>query len=110
MIAGTSAEAGVPRGDIDEVRQSERRSRSRERWVWATALVLAAGFASLVAHRFFTEAPEPRPAAHFLLDSPEGLDFWDETLEPQGFADSRRRLLQENDPSLNTLMCFEKDG
>ena len=40
----------------------------------------------------------------------EGLDFWVEALAKQGFADSRRRLLQENDPSLNTLMCFEKDG
>ena len=37
---------------------------------------LAAGLAALVAQRYFKEAPEPRPAAHVLLDTPEDLTFW----------------------------------
>ena len=76
VLAGTAVEAAAPSGDIDAVRRSERRSRSRERWIWATALVAAAGLASLVAQRYFKEAPEPRPAAHVLLDTPEDLTFW----------------------------------
>ena len=76
VLSGTAVEAQAPAGGIDAVRRSERRSRSRERWIWATALVAAAALASLVAQRYFKEAPEPRPAAHVLLDTPEDLTFW----------------------------------
>ena len=76
VLAGTAVEAQAPAGDTDAVRSGERRSRSRERWIWAAALVAAAGLAALVAQRYFKEAPEPRPAAHVLLDTPEDLTFW----------------------------------
>ena len=38
----------------------------------------------------------------------EGVDFWVEEVCRAGFLDSGQRLLQANDPSLNTLMCFKK--
>jgi Tol biopolymer transport system component len=75
--AGTAVEIALPAGEIDELRRAERRSRSRERWAWAAAFLVAAGLASFVGYRHLTEAPEPRPAAHFVLDTPEGLTFWE---------------------------------
>jgi SAM-dependent methyltransferase len=38
----------------------------------------------------------------------EGVDFWVSQVTAAGFSDSKQRLLQANDPSLNTLMCFFK--
>lgn len=38
----------------------------------------------------------------------EGVDFWAEQIVTGGFVDTGKRLLQDNDPSLNTLMCFLK--
>jgi serine/threonine protein kinase/Tol biopolymer transport system component len=75
VVAGTAAEAAPSSADIDEVRRAEHRSRSRERWLWAVALVVAAGLASLFAYRQLTATPEPRPPAHFTLDTPEDLSF-----------------------------------
>jgi len=74
--AGTAVEVASPSGELEEVRRAERRSRSRERWAWAAALLVAVGLASFVGYRQLTEAPEPRPAAHFVLDTPEDLAFW----------------------------------
>jgi FAD/FMN-containing dehydrogenase/ribosomal protein S18 acetylase RimI-like enzyme/SAM-dependent methyltransferase len=39
----------------------------------------------------------------------EGVDFWVDTVKREGFSDSGRRLLQDNDPSLNTLLCFIRE-
>lgn len=38
----------------------------------------------------------------------EGVDFWVDAVTAAGFVDSGQRLLQANDPSRNTLMCFAK--
>lgn len=38
----------------------------------------------------------------------EGVDFWVEQITKQGFKDGGQRLLQDYDPSLNTLMSFIK--
>ena len=38
----------------------------------------------------------------------EGVDFWVSPVTAAGFSDSKQRLLQANDPSLKTLMCFFK--
>ena len=38
----------------------------------------------------------------------EGVEFWVDQVSKAGFVDSQQRLLQANDPSLNTLMCFIK--
>ncbi len=39
----------------------------------------------------------------------EGVDFWVEQVVAAGFTDTQQRLLQANDPSLNTLLCFVKN-
>lgn len=38
----------------------------------------------------------------------EGVEFWVDRVCESGFTDSQQRLLQANDPSLNTLMCFTR--
>jgi FAD/FMN-containing dehydrogenase/SAM-dependent methyltransferase len=38
----------------------------------------------------------------------EGIDFWVDQITAQGFSVMESRLLQDNDPSLNTLVCFKK--
>ncbi len=38
----------------------------------------------------------------------ESVDFWVGEITKQGFIDSGQRLLQANDPSRNTLLCFLK--
>jgi Tol biopolymer transport system component len=54
----------------------DRRRQTRERWAWATALVLFAGIAAVLAVLYFSgEAPEAPPAAHFVLDLPDDLDL-----------------------------------
>jgi hypothetical protein len=73
--AGTAVEVAPPSGEVEEVRRTERRSRARERWAWAAAFLLAAGVASLFAYQRLTETPEPRPPAHFTLDTPKDLAF-----------------------------------
>ena len=39
----------------------------------------------------------------------EGLDFWISVVENAGFTVEETRLLQANDPSLNTLVCFTRN-
>lgn len=39
----------------------------------------------------------------------EGVEFWVTEITAAGFTDSKQRLLQAKDPSLNTLMCFVKN-
>ena len=39
----------------------------------------------------------------------EGIDFWVEQITRLGFSDSGQRLLQDYDPSLNTLLCFTRE-
>jgi hypothetical protein len=36
----------------------------------------------------------------------EDLGFWAGQIVQAGFIDNGKRLLQDNDPSLNTLACF----
>ena len=38
----------------------------------------------------------------------EPVQFWVEEVNRAGFSDSGQRILQANDPSRNTLMCFQK--
>jgi FAD/FMN-containing dehydrogenase/ribosomal protein S18 acetylase RimI-like enzyme/SAM-dependent methyltransferase len=39
----------------------------------------------------------------------EGITFWADAVTRHGFIDTGKRLLQDNDPSLNTLLCFVKN-
>jgi dipeptidyl aminopeptidase/acylaminoacyl peptidase len=75
VLSGPSLETQAPAGDADAARLRERRSRARERWIWAAALVAAAVLSALAAARL-EKAPEPRPPAHVLIDTPEELVFW----------------------------------
>ncbi len=75
VIAGTATEGEAPAALDKRTVRAERHSLTRERWVWAAALVVAAGTAALLAHEHFTETPEVRPAAHFVLETPEDLTF-----------------------------------
>jgi len=36
----------------------------------------------------------------------KSIDAWSNYLEEQGLEDTKQRILQKNDPSLNTLVCF----
>ncbi|WP_434145673.1 GNAT family N-acetyltransferase [Photobacterium leiognathi] len=38
----------------------------------------------------------------------QGIDYWIAALEKHGLCDSKQYLLQDHNPSLNTLMCFKK--
>jgi Tol biopolymer transport system component len=71
-IAGTSTEAEAPAAPDEETVRTERRGRTRERWAWGAAFLLAAGLAGYLAAGRWTETPEVRPAAHFVVDPPEG--------------------------------------
>jgi Tol biopolymer transport system component len=76
VLDGTTFEPEATSAEVDAVRRMERGRRTRERWIAATALVVAAGLASLATYRHLAKAPEPRPPAHFVLDTPEDLAFW----------------------------------
>jgi Tol biopolymer transport system component len=76
VLAGAGAEAGGPAAGDEELLRTARRSRSRERWTWATALVVAAGLASLVTYGRLSKPPGPRAPAQFVLDTPDDLAFF----------------------------------
>ena len=75
VIAGTATEVEAPAGDTGAATGIERQHRTRERWAWAGVAVALAGLSAFLLIRL-SEPPEPRPAAHFVLDTPEDLAFW----------------------------------
>jgi len=77
LLAGTSTEAEAPRPGLDEADRRARQGRARERSAWVAVALLLTGLSAFLVHRRLTEAPEPRPPAHFVLDTPENLTFWD---------------------------------
>jgi eukaryotic-like serine/threonine-protein kinase len=86
-IAGTAPEAEAQSADVDASAATARGARRRERTAWvAVALVLAA-LATVLTLRRLDPAPEARPAAHFRLETPAGLAFWNYSpvaLSPDG--------------------------
>jgi Tol biopolymer transport system component/tRNA A-37 threonylcarbamoyl transferase component Bud32 len=85
VLAGTFAEPQV--GDVDDSAKAERRGRTRERWAWAAVALLLAGLAAVLVLQRLTAPPETRPAAHFVLDTPDDLTFGDldfPTVSPDG--------------------------
>ena len=66
-------------------------------------------FCSLVHTVFNAGLGEPWEFDRQELRLFEGIDFWVEQVIAQGFSDTGERLLQANDPSLNTLVCFVKE-
>ena len=79
IVGGASTEMEAPR--------VSRRDRARERWIWVAVALLLAGLSAVLVLGRRSEAPEPRPPAHFVLDSPQDLSFWDYSpvaLSPDG--------------------------
>ncbi len=72
LLAGSPTENEAPRPGLDE---ASHRARVRERAAWATVALLLAGLSAFLLQRRLADAPEPRPAAHFALDTPENLLF-----------------------------------
>jgi Tol biopolymer transport system component len=75
VIAGTTTEAEAPPVGIEEAVRAERRSRTRERWAWAAVALVAGGLAAALAFVHLREVEEPKPAARFAVDAPEGWAF-----------------------------------
>ena len=75
LLAGISAEAEAPRPAVDEAPVRQR--RARERGAWVAVAVALAGISAWLFYERRSQAPEPRPAAHFVLDTPENLSFWE---------------------------------
>jgi Tol biopolymer transport system component len=73
-LAGTVEEGGAQVGGLAST-ATELPRLARQRWAWAAVALVSAGFAAVVSFLHFTEAPELRPAAHFVLDLPEDLSF-----------------------------------
>ncbi len=72
--------AGVPE-DLESAtpgtavpRAAERR-RIRERWAWAAVALVSSGLAALLALLHFAQVPAVRPAAHFVIEMPDGVSF-----------------------------------
>ncbi len=73
--AGSAEEPGATAAGSDATAAAEIQRLARQRWAWAAAFLLAAGLAGYLAAGRFTETPEIRPAAHFVIEPPEGRRF-----------------------------------
>jgi Tol biopolymer transport system component len=74
VLAGTGEDAEAePDGGVASA--VELRRLARHRWAWAAVALVSAALTALVAFLHFTEVPEPRLAAHFVLDTPDALSF-----------------------------------
>ena len=85
-LAGTGTETEAPTAGGRKAR-ADRRPRPLERWVWAAVVLTLAGVASLRLLPRPAEAPEARPAAHFVFDVPDGMtldDFDPIAVSPDG--------------------------
>ena len=90
--AGTAVE---PEGDAGTVAheavRDESRRRRRERWAWVAIAIVLAGVSGFLLLRRLSEVAEPRPAAHFLLDTPEDVAFDD--FDPVAFSPDGRHVV-----------------
>src|SRR5262249_60105692 len=77
-------------GSQPERGEAARRSRARERGAWLAATLAVAGLSAFLVRRLLTEATEPRPPTHFVLDTPEGLTFPE--LGPVAMSPDRRHI------------------
>jgi eukaryotic-like serine/threonine-protein kinase len=68
-------DAETASADVQASAATARRPGRRERLAWA-AVVLTVAATAVFALQRRDAAPEPRPAAHFVLDTPEGVAFW----------------------------------
>ena len=75
VLTGTASETESLAGTSGEAVRAERGRRIKERWVLAGFALAAAGVAATLAFIHWTEVPEPKPAARFVVDAPEGWSF-----------------------------------
>ncbi len=75
VLTGTASETESLAGPSGEAVRAERGRRTKERWVLAGFALAAAGVAATLAFIHWTEIPEPKSAARFVVDAPEGLSF-----------------------------------
>ncbi len=73
--AGTVEEPGADGADDGSAVSAELRRVARQRWVWAAVALVSTGLAVVLSFLHLTEAPEPQPAVHFVLDTPDDLTF-----------------------------------
>jgi hypothetical protein len=74
VIAGTG-EADAPAADFAALAGAGRRRQLRERWAWAIVALAATGLASALAFVHLREVDEPKPAARFTVEAPDGWTF-----------------------------------
>ena len=75
VLAGASAQVVLPGNKVEEAVQAPRRRHWRERWVWISGVLVLTGLSAFLAVERLSEAPELRPATHFVLDTPADLAF-----------------------------------
>jgi Tol biopolymer transport system component len=68
-IAGAPNEAAAAG---DGAGRTDGRPRARERWAWGASALALAGLATALAMGRFGKAPDPVPAARFVVDLPDG--------------------------------------
>jgi Tol biopolymer transport system component/tRNA A-37 threonylcarbamoyl transferase component Bud32 len=73
VLAGTVTEPEAGEGGPGT--RADRRSRTRERATWGVLALLLAGLSTVLIVQRLTDVPEPRPASHFILETPRDLDF-----------------------------------
>ena len=72
VLAGTTDEAEIEPGSSTST-ATETRRLTRQRGAWTAVALVSTALAAFLAFLHFTEVPGPRPAAHFVLDLPDGL-------------------------------------
>ncbi len=77
IVSGAAEEIGVAETGADASIATETRHLVRQKWAWAAVALVSTGVAALLAFLHSTEVDEPRPATHFVLDTPDDLSFGD---------------------------------
>ncbi|RPI22023.1 MAG: serine/threonine-protein kinase, partial [Acidobacteria bacterium] len=87
VLAGASPGGEAPSMKVEEAVQAGGRRHRRERRAWVSAVLVLTGLCAFLVVRRLTEAPELRPAVHFVLDTPADLafdDFSPSAVSPDG--------------------------
>jgi Tol biopolymer transport system component/tRNA A-37 threonylcarbamoyl transferase component Bud32 len=103
VLAGTSPEADASTTAGGEARAARRRL-TRERWAWAVVALVLAGIAAFRILGGSTEAPEARPAAHFVLDTPADLAF--DEFVPLAVSPDGRSIVFAGGPPAGTVQLW----